>query len=221
MPYCIAGVPFPSQSAVKAHIRAVRDACPMGEPIEDPVVLALLRQHPQWAEKSAGMTAVSTWYINPHPAVPKRKEIVLLRGDQEPMDISWSKLVPRLTKTGELKHPSKAEEHLAELRIAARLEVEDQLAPRRAKGFHLDHAAPNTFEQLLFDWLQSTGLQLLQIGIESTHGTTVLRTFTDRALAHSWQTYHQDRAELILRTPAEHAKQPRIRVDWGDYLSCP
>ncbi len=216
--YRPAGTFFATKKAIVQHIRAVRDATPLHAEIHDPVVRWLLHRHPQWDQKSVGMTAIGTAMIKGTPAAPSRKEIAILRGAQEPMDISWTKLVARLQKDGTLKHPSDPQECLEELRIAARQEVESQLVPLRAVGFHLDHAYPLTFEQLLFDWVVETGLRLAQIQVESNDGPVVKRWLRDRQLAAEWRKFHQKNAVLILRTPEEHAAQPRHRVDWSAYL---
>ena len=216
--YTVAGVPFPTKDAIRDHIRAVRDRTPLGAEIDDDVVLWLLHRHPQWDEKSQGMTFVGTAMIQGSPAAPARKEIAILRGDLAPMDISWTKLLARLQRSGSLNHPSESEECLAELRIAGRQEVEDQLAPRRAAGLHLDHAHPMTYEQLLYDWVVQTGLNLQQIIVESNDGPVVKRWLRDRDLARSWQEHHQRHAVYELLTLAAHAAKPQLRIDWSLYL---
>jgi len=216
--YRPAGTFFATKKDIVQHIRTVRDATPLHAEVHDPVVRWLLHRHPQWDQKSVGMTAIGTAMIKGTPAAPSRKEIAILRGTQEPMDISWTKLVARLQKDGTLKHPSESQECLDELRIAARHEVESQLAPLRAVGFQLDHAYPLTFEQLLFDWVVATGLRLDQIHVDSNDGLAVKRWLRDRQLAAEWRKFHQQNAVLILRLPEEHAAQPRHRVDWTAYL---
>jgi hypothetical protein len=84
---------------------------------------------------------------------------------------------------------------------------------------HLDHAYPATFEQLLLDWFTSLGMSLLDLKVESSDGLIVVRTISDRYLAESWCNYHLANAVLVLRTPAEHAAQPQLRVDWSAHLS--
>lgn len=218
-PYRLAEQSFPTKKAVTDYVRAVRDKTTIGQAITDPVVLRLLSQHPQWTEKSEGMDRVTTGLLQGHPSAPARKEILLLRSDGRVVDISWSKLIPRLQKDGQLCHLAPAIEHLNELRIAARFEVEDQLKAKRKKGYELDHSHPKTFERILHDWVVMTGLCLHDIGIESSHGSTVSRWFVNRGLASSWCAYHQNNAELVLRTKKEHNAQPQLRIDWSAVLS--
>ena len=164
------------------------------------------------------MRFVGTAMIQGSPAAPFRKEIAILRHGEEAMYISWTKLVSRLQRNGTLKHPSEAQECLDELRIAGRQEVENQLAPRRSSGYHLDHAYPMTYEQLLYDWVVSTGLPLKAIEVESNDGPVVKRWLHDRQLAFSWQEHHRTHAVLELLTPAAHAAKPQLRVDWSAFL---
>lgn len=216
--YRIADREFTTKKMLTEHIRSVRDTTPLHAPIDDPVVLWLLRRHPEWEQKSQKMSFVGTALIQGSPAAPPSKQIAIIRSEGEPMDISWTKLVARLQRDGTLRHPTAADECLAELRIAARLEIDDQIDTLRVAGMHVDHAFPLTFEQLLFDWVCSTGLELKQITVESNDGPTVLRWLADRALAESWRAYHRAHAVLVLRTPAEHAAEPKHRVDWSSYL---
>lgn len=216
--YLVAGRAFRTKGEITAHFRSVRDNTPLHGEIHDPVVRWFLVRHPQWEQKSRGMTAIGTALIKGSPAAPPRKEIAILRGPESPMDISWTKLVRRLQTDGTLAHPSEPEEALAELRIAARQETEDQRALLSRPGFHVDHAYPATFEQLLFDWFTGTGLALTDLTVKSNDGPVVLRWFENRSLASSWQEYHKKNAILVLRTPEEHAAQPQLRIDWSAYL---
>jgi hypothetical protein len=221
--YRIAGRTFPTKESLKQHIRAVRDQTPLGGTTEDPVLLRLLSMHPQWADKSEGMTAVGTGMVKGTPYAPPQKQIVLLRGDREPMDISWTKLVARLQPDGTLKHPTDAREALDELRVACRQLIEPQLAGLRLPGMHVDHVYPNTFERLLFDWvslmwdIREEKVPDLKVG--STDGLVVLRYFENPYHADSWANYHRLCSELEVITPEEHARRPVIQMDWEPLLS--
>jgi hypothetical protein len=220
--YCLAGHVFPTKESLKQHIRAVRDRTALGGVIDDPVLLRLLRLHPQWEEKSRGMTAVGTAMVKGSPSAPPQKQIVLLRGDQEPMDISWSKLVARLQHDGSLKHPTEAREALDEVRTACRQLIEPQLAPLREPGLHVDHVFPRTFERLLFDWVQrmnrSRGLRVRDLRVASNDGLVVARGFQDPIHEVSWVTFHELHADLEPVTPEEHATRPVLRMNWDPLL---
>jgi hypothetical protein len=220
--YCLAGHVFATKEALKQKIRAVRDRTPLGGGIDDAVVLHLLRMHPQWAEKSVGMTAVGTAMVKGSPSAPPQKQIVLLRGDQEPMDISWSKLVARLQPDGSLRHPTEAREALEELRAACRQLIEPQLSPLRQPGMHVDHVFPRTFERLLFDWVQGinrrAGVRVRDIRVASNDGLVVARGLEDPRLESQWVNHHEIHADLELVTPEEHATRPVPRMNWEPLL---
>lgn len=213
---------FPTKESIKDHIRRVRDQTPLGCAIDDEVVARLLRLHPQWDEKAVGMTAIGTAMVKGHPSAFPQKQIVLLRGDDEPMDISWAKLVARLQPDGSLRHPTDAREALDELRKACRQLIEPQLAPLRRPGLHVDHVYPWTFERLLFDWVQRmrqrAGLSVRDLKVVSNDGLNVVRRFENPEHARLWTFYHLIHCSLEAITPEEHARRPVLRMDWDPLL---
>jgi hypothetical protein len=220
--YEIAGRVFPSKKALTEHIRAVRDGAALGGEVRDRVLLHLLRMHPEWTEKSEGMRCVGTALIQGSPAIPPRKEIAILREGLEPMDISWAKLVARLQPDGSLRHPTNTEEALAELRIATRQAIEPQIQPLRQPGMHVDHVAPLTFEQLLFTWVnlmhQRHGLDLQSLQVVANDGPVVERRLEEAWHSDHWCGFHLRCARLEVVTPEEHARRPKVQVDWGKFL---
>lgn len=218
MAYQVAGVSFRTKRELVEHFRAVRHRTKFRQEITDPVVLQILRLHPQWESKSRGLKYVSTALIKGDPSAGLRKEIVLLRHEQEPMDISWSKLIPMLQADGTLKHPPSDLRCLDELRIAARQAIYPQLQHLLEPNKHVDHVYPNTFEKLLYDWVSRSGLRVRDIGICSNDGTTIRRWFADAQLQKSWELYHKCNAVLRVLTPKEHAKQPVLCFDWSPLL---
>lgn len=221
-PYRLGLYEFPTKAHLTSHFRAVRDATPLHSPIADETVLRLLRMHPQWGEKSAGMTAVTTAMIKGSPAAPPSKQIAILRSGGDVMDISWTKLISRLQKDGSLKHPSDSREALDELRIVARQLIEPQVAPLRQLGMHVDHVHPQTFEALLFNWVcqvhSEHGLKVVDLKVVANDGPIVLRSFVNGFWATEWTSYHHANALLEVITPQEHASRPKVRCDWGPYL---
>lgn len=215
--YALGGRVFRTKADIQAHVRAVREATPLGHPVEDAAVLALLRLHPDWEEKTAGGGIVSTALIS-HPAKARpTKEIAILHLDGRVVDISWTKLLPFLTK-GNVAPIQKRDDRLSELRLAARFEVERQIAPLRRPGHEVDHVYPRTFEQLLYDWLVSSQLMVDDILIGwSTADTS--RFFADPKQAQAWQDYHRDYADLQVVPKAVHAQRTqRAAIDWTPLL---
>ena len=205
---------FGTKELIKEHIRAVRSATAMGERVVDHVTLSLLRLHPQWEEKTENMAFVTTAMIKGTPAAKPSKQIAILNKDKTIMDISWAKLVARLQKDGSLKHPTNFWEAVDELKIAARQDVFSQIKKVSVEGMHVDHVYPNTFEQLLFDWVKSTSLSPLSIKVQANDGPVIERHIECLELRQSWQQWHQEHAVLEVVSPEDNLKRPKVTVDW-------
>jgi len=216
--YHIGGHSFSTKGAIRDHIRAVRAATPQKQPLTDPAVLAFLQLHPEWEQKSDGMQFVTVDWVKGASAAPRSLEICILRADGSIMDISWSKLFKWLKPPGVLVMPSPAEEHLDELRAAARHDIDYQIELLRKPKLHVDHVAPQTFEVLLRAWFDTLSRPLLSIDIADNHGPVVIRSIADDELRASWQQYHQNNAVLEVITAEEHASRKKVRVDWSDAL---
>jgi hypothetical protein len=213
--YQLADKTFRTKENIKQHIRLIRGATELRHPVTDTAVLALLRLHPEWHEKTSMMDFVGTALIKGTPFAPPRKEIAIINKDSSVMDISWSKLVGRLQKDGSLKHPTEFWEALAELKVAARQAVNNQLQPLACKGMHVDHVYPNTFDQLLFDWVVSTTLSPIDIKVQANDGPIIMRQIVNTELLEEWQEYHRSNAILELVTPLENLQRKRADIDWG------
>ena len=217
--YVLGGRAFRTKADIQAHVRAVRDATPTGGEIGDPVVLALLQLHPEWQEKTEGGGWVGTALIS-HPAKPRpSKEIAILFSDQDKVvDISWTKLLPFLQKG--INAPIAAwDSRLSELRLAARQEVEPQIAPLRRPGHAVDHVFPATFEQLLFDWIDANDLKVSDVPLRDGVGQDTGRWFLLPPQAEQWRAFHLEHAVLECVTVEEHAKRTgRAHIDWTPFL---
>ena len=212
--YRVGGHEFKTKKALTEHFRSVRNETDLGARITDTVVLALLRRHPEWDEKTVAMDFVGTAMIKGTPAAPPRKEIAIINRDSSVMDISWAKLVARLQKDGSLKHPTEFWEAVSELKIAARQAVYSQLQPLAREGMHVDHVHPQTFEQLLFDWVVTTGRSPVEIVVEANDGPTIVRRIADPVLRKQWHDHHREHAVLELVSPLENLKRQKVTVDW-------
>jgi hypothetical protein len=217
--YVLGNRVFRTKADITAHVRQVRDAAVLGEPVTDEVVLALLRLHPEWDEKTAGGGWVGTALID-HPAKPRpTKEIAICFDDSDKVvDISWTKLLPFLKK-GFNAPIASWDSRLSELRLAARQEIEPQVAVLRRKGCAVDHVYPLTFDQLLFDWLSSAALVVDDVPLSDGVGADTSRCFANAEQAKSWADYHAEHAVLETVTHEEHAKRTgRAQLDWTPLL---
>ena len=217
--YILGGRAFRTKADIQAHIRTVRDETPLGQPIHDEPVLALLQLHPEWDKKTEGGGWVGTALID-HPAKARpTKEIAILFSDREDVvDISWAKLLPFLQK-GVNAPIAVWDCRLSELRIAARQAVEPQVAPLRKPGHAVDHVFPKTFEQLLYDWMTLMQFVVDDIPLRDGVGQDTGRYFASFEQSISWQTFHKDFAVLETISHKEHAKRTqRACIDWTPFL---
>lgn len=217
--YILGDRAFRTKADVAVHVRSVRDAAVLGEPVTDSAVLALLRLHPEWEEKTAGGGWVGTALIE-HPAkLRATKEIAIcFYGSDRVVDISWTKLIPLIRK-GFNGPIASWDSRLSELRLAARQEVEEQVAPLRRKGCEVDHVYPLTFDRLLHDWLVSAHLVVDDVPVSSGTGTDTSRRFADVEQGRAWAAYHQAHAVLECLSYEEHAKRSsRAQLDWAPLL---
>ena len=101
--------------------------------------------------------------------------------------LAWSADKPRpipLPKSEIMSNHSKKSRCLKRLRQS----VEDQVAPKRVPGFHVDHVYP--FERIANDWLESKGLDWGQI--------------KTKKLYLEFAEYHRQVAEYQYLTPKEN-----------------
>lgn len=216
--YVIANQPFRTKKALEDHVRRVRNATEIGEVINDPVVLALLQLHRDWADKSDGMTSVSAGMVKGAPAAPWTKEIVIMRGAAPFMDISWTGIVKALQPGGIVNYKP---DHLDELRKAARHSIDPQIQPLMLSGSHVDHVYPLTFERLLSDWFRGRPelRKVSDVRILANDGAEVVRSWENTDLELDWIEYHRRHARLETVTKEEHYKRsPRSRIDWTPFL---
>jgi len=216
--YVLANQQFRTKNDLENHVRRVRASTAVGESINDPVVLALLKLHPEWAEKSAGMTAVSVGMLKGAAGAPWAKEIVILRGDGPFMDIAWRFIVRALQPGGKLHFKP---DHLDELRKAARRSIFPQIQPLMLQGSHVDHVFPLTFEQLLFDWFRSRPelRKVSDVRVIGNDGEEVVRLWENAELELDWVKYHRQHARLETVTKEEHFKRSRRSViDWKPFM---
>jgi hypothetical protein len=224
--YNLGGVAFRTKDEIRARVRAVRDATPLGARIEDPVVLALMSLHPDWEEKTRGGGWLGTALIHhPSRSTPSKEIAVCFDDSDRVVDISWSKLLPLLSRGESVVIPQ--DDRLQELRAAARQEIECLLAPLRRPGYQVDHVYPVTFDFLLWSWLTANNLRVsdVSIGYEPSPGTG--RYMSDPRQAESWINYHRRAGVLEVRRagvleviPAQehHSRTDRSNLDWTALL---
>lgn len=86
-----------------------------------------------------------------------------------------------------------------------------------SEDVHIDHAPPNLFDTILFDYVMENGINLLRVGIKEGNGGR--RTFVKQSIKDSWSEYHKEKALLRVVSIAEHkALTVKPRHDWDEYI---
>ena len=97
--YVLGSVAFRTKADIQLHVRAVRDSTPLGHPVEDEVVLALMQLHPDWEAKTSGGGWLGTALIHhSSEATPTKELAVCFTGGLSPVSFNWTKLVDLLRR---------------------------------------------------------------------------------------------------------------------------
>lgn len=215
--YALGGSHFGKKDDIRTHIQQIRATTPLHSEVTDSAVLALLRLHPEWDEKTKHMKYVGTAIVNPVYGAPS-KEIAIITEAGGHVDISWRKILERLRPDGTLRPENKARSYFTELELAARQAIAAQIQAVSVPGLEVDHVFPNTFKMILYGWLlqlHKEGFDVTQIEIDDCDKDLVIsRRFRDPTLERSWQLYHSSTARLETVSPEEHQKRPVVSVRW-------
>lgn len=214
MPYSLGGKTFSCKKSLKHHIRAFIEATPLGATVTDSVLLELLPKHPQWRQKTLGMTRLIVGMAFVQHANIMQKSVLIEKGVDH-CDISWSKLVDRLQRDGSLRHVSDRMESLAKIKLAGRAAVQDQINQmQRQIGDHIDHAYPRTFDRLLYVFLKWWGEPIASIKVEDPEGIIIQPRFACWELEDSWASFHQRTARLRAVPSAVNMAARIYPVNW-------
>lgn len=97
--YKLGGAAFRTKADIQLHVRGVRDATPLGHPVEDEVVLALMQLHPDWETKTNGGGWLGTALIHHSSGATPTKELAVCFTDGlSPVSFNWTKLVGLLRR---------------------------------------------------------------------------------------------------------------------------
>jgi hypothetical protein len=213
--YLLGGRQFQSKQAIRQHMRQFIAAQPLDANVTDPVAVDLLKKHPQWAEKSAGMIGLAIGEIDVAIASTKCKTIVIEKADGI-VDISWSKLIDRLQLDGSLRQLDQKAENLQMIKVAARAAIQYQIYKvKKIPGDHIDHIYPRTFDRLLFLFLQWWGQPVEAIKINDPSGAKFQPHFECWEIETNWQIFHERVARLRAITAAENMAARKYPVNWS------
>lgn len=216
MPYSLGGVTFQSKDKIKKHVQSVIKSHCIGDTIIDPVLKDLLTYHPEWSEKSKGLKRLYLGRIYVAHARVYSTNVLIERDDcPGGMDISWNYCIKDCLNRNPLNPDLLIDDHISQVKAAARGAILEQIEPYRLKGMHVDHSYPRTFSRLLFLFMKLNGLKFSQIEIESIDGISGGVAWKDKSLVKLWQAFHNRLARLRVLTPEQNQKQPTYPIDWS------
>jgi hypothetical protein len=199
---------FATAGEAKEHVRGLVARYADGDTANeaDSVFLRdLLELHPRCEEKIGA--GVRSFKIDRNPEYTNTRTIFVVRADNSETDFSWPKCID-----GETPERLK--------RAALRNAVADQIAAFKKEAFsrppvmcpetgeelswkycHVDHAAPNTFDSLVDQWLLSENIVLDSVQISPSRDISFTRLLTDDGQRESWRAFHDQRKQLRLLSP--------------------
>lgn len=80
---------------------------------------------------------------------------------------------------------------------------------------HIDHVAPLTFEQLVFDFLKARNLAIPDV---KTVSKGVYEELKDDGLSSEWKRYHAENARLQVSLDHANLGQKKVKIDWDELL---
>ncbi len=227
MPYTIAKEIFRTKVDLTTRCRDILAATIDGQRVSDeslPFLIELFQHHDEWIEKSGdGICGIST-----ETTTHGTRCFILVRKDGNQIDISFPHAIRLIPSNRQVSLLPQA---LRDLRSAARTAIKTQIQEFRDKQLALspvcpitncvlhrgncavDHAPPNTFDSILFEFCQKKQINPLNVMVGS-HGGTVA-VFEDEALMSSWQGHHQEHAALRLVSKIGNLQLPKTKFDWS------
>lgn len=213
--YVLADQTFRTKREIKQYVRAVIDETPIGGTIDNPAIYSLLRVHPDWDKKSAGMRRFFVDKISIEHVKSTHKTILIERSN-DVMDISWSWCIELLKKDGTARQFDPKADHLAKIKHAARAAIQYQVDRiEKLPGDEIDHAYPRTFNRLLYAFLRWWGLPLMDIQIDAKDGVTGGYLFADWEIESEWCHWHQRLARLQAIPAAQNRAGRLYPINWS------
>ena len=166
-------------------------------------MLNLLHNHPQ-RERKIGSGIVGI-YILQNPVYKNQRTFILRRYDGTETDFSWMECITPSSHCKKVRSAFRAivapsiiqfkKNFFAKLMGSSVCELTK--VPITFSTSHVDHKPPNTFEQLLSDFLASQNLIMEEICLKDGFKDNVYtEELENRDVASSWQNYHHKYANL-------------------------
>jgi len=217
-PVIIASLVFPTKKMAKDFFRNIRDRYTDGERIalEDEGYLRdLVAIHPE-AETKIGC-GISHFTVATDTKFRTTRHFMIHRCDESSTDVSFLSAIDG---------PNELRDRYESLRRA----IETQILDFRARAFalnqeiicplrgipvtesacHVDHEPPNTFVNLVDNWLAAENLHINDLQITPPLDNQLVTEMTDEEQRMSWQSFHLDKAKLRLLSPRGNLSDAKL-----------
>lgn len=216
-PATIGELEFKTVTKAKQYVRSVIAKYPPGTrvtPVDVALFADLLEMHPD--AKSKRGSGVAGFAIKTNPDYPNTVTVYVLRTDGTECDFSWYKSIDG-AKQEDMQFNALREavkNQVIQFKDKQLLSLEPLLCPITNQritfdNYHVDHAAPRTFQQLVRDWLQSEGIVLEDVIITESRENEYGRKMADPKQLHSWREYHYKNARLRMLSKEGNLKLPK------------
>ena len=223
MPYLINEVEYKTKAEITERCREIIASTEDGQAVAGVHVgflLDLLRHHDEWQDK----TAAGVLYFTAQTTLQGTRCLGIVRRDGSQIDISFMSAI-RHIPTGRPKLPQKLLDYIAAARTAVEPDIlkfrdccqSDAVCPINgeaitAKSCEVDHAPPNSFQRLLYNFTTEYGVEPTSVEVGSINGTKAV--FKDEELSRNWVKYHRDHCTLRLLSVAGHKLVPKESSVW-------
>jgi len=227
MPYVVSDEIFKTKGDLTGRCRQIIASTSDGQVVAEdqlPFLYDLFKYHDEWSLKSAG----GVRDITVKTATQGTRCFFLRKHDGSEIDISFPyaiRLIPS-SRTANLLPQA-----LRDFRGAARNAINVQIysfrdgqlgealvcpitgEPLGRSNCAVDHAPPNTFDSILFEFCRTRPINPLEVKVGSENGTVAV--IEDSTLLAAWQAYHQEKASLRLISRLGNLQLPKSAVDWS------
>lgn len=204
-PITLAGETFSTQDAVRKRIQAILASYQPGSTVnlfDAALLVDLVQRHPH-AEQKIGC-GVAGFRVEKNPEYPSATCFILVRTDGSTTDFSYRECLrqtphgQKVTSAFRAAIESDIFKFKQERFDAAGGELHCPITGE-ALGFvgaHVDHAPPDTFANLLADFLAGEGVDLASLAVKPSADNTYSDRLCDVALENRWIEFHRFNAVL-------------------------
>ncbi|MBC2592764.1 DCL family protein [Ruficoccus amylovorans] len=216
-PVTMGDLHFSSGTKAKAFLRGIRDQNKVGERISPEHELhlrAMVAIHPEAEEKTG--VGIDYFTVELDKKFRKTRHFMIHRIDGSTDDVSFHAAIDGA-------NPRR--DRMTALRVAINSQVitfknqqfdesGTHVCPIRGvpitpDSYHVDHAPPCTFIQLVQEWLDGENIQLHQVEITEPRSNQCVAEMANDEQRSSWTTYHRQYAKLRLLSPEANTSSPK------------